>query len=88
MMRKYFAVSRPPRHLPSSLAYSKAQARAEAVKEAMQHTWNGYKSKAWGSDELKPMSGRGHDNWGGPFFGSSRLEDCSNSYTPVLQEWA
>lgn len=31
----------------------------------MQHAWGGYKSKAWGRDELKPISGHGGDPWGG-----------------------
>ena len=39
--------------------------RALAVKAAMQHSWNNYKQRAWGFDELKPQSGRGQNNWGG-----------------------
>lgn len=39
--------------------------RALKVKAAMQHTWNGYETKAWGADELKPRSGRPQNNWGG-----------------------
>ena len=31
----------------------------------MQHCWKNYRSNAWGADELKPVSGRGHNNWGG-----------------------
>ena len=42
-----------------------APKRAEAVKNAMRHCWNGYKQHAWGYDELKPQSGRGQNNWGG-----------------------
>jgi hypothetical protein len=42
-----------------------APKRAEAVKNAMRHCWNGYKQHAWGFDELKPQSGRGQNNWGG-----------------------
>lgn len=38
--------------------------RAAAVKDAMSHAWAGYKARAWGRDELKPISGRGQDNWG------------------------
>ena len=38
---------------------------AKAVVRAMQHAWAGYKSHAWGRDELKPVSGRGNDPWGG-----------------------
>ena len=39
--------------------------RALAVKAAMQHAWAGYKSHAWGGDELKPRSGTRSDNWAG-----------------------
>ncbi len=39
--------------------------RAEAVKAAMAHAWGNYKTRAWGSDELKPQSGRGENNWSG-----------------------
>eukprot|EP00636_Phaeomonas_parva_P000251 CAMPEP_0118864030 /NCGR_PEP_ID=MMETSP1163-20130328/8710_1 /TAXON_ID=124430 /ORGANISM="Phaeomonas parva, Strain CCMP2877" /LENGTH=1054 /DNA_ID=CAMNT_0006798099 /DNA_START=229 /DNA_END=3393 /DNA_ORIENTATION=- len=42
-----------------------AAQRAEKVKEAMQHAWKGYKSNAWGYDELLPVSGRKQNNWGG-----------------------
>ena len=38
---------------------------AQAVVRAMQHAWAGYKSHAWGRDELKPVSGRANDPWGG-----------------------
>ena len=52
---------------PEKLAASDATAagRAAKVRDAMRHAWKGYKDRAWGRDELKPVSGRGHDNWGG-----------------------
>jgi mannosyl-oligosaccharide alpha-1,2-mannosidase len=31
--------------------------KRDMVKEAFTHAWEGYKSKAWGMDELKPVSG-------------------------------
>lgn len=31
----------------------------------MLHAWTGYRTRAWGRDELKPISGTGQDNWGG-----------------------
>ncbi|KAK6509869.1 hypothetical protein TWF481_004597 [Arthrobotrys musiformis] len=41
--------------------------KAEAVKEVMKRTWKFYKEKAWGFDEIKPVSGK-HGNsrngWG------------------------
>ena len=39
--------------------------RREDIKKGMQHAWRGYKKYAWGKDELKPQTRRGHDNWGG-----------------------
>ncbi|KAF3923163.1 hypothetical protein ABW20_dc0108578 [Dactylellina cionopaga] len=46
---------------------AKDEAKAEAVKKVMQRTWRLYKEKAWGFDEVKPVSG-GHGNsrngWG------------------------
>lgn len=39
--------------------------RREAIKAGMKHAWDGYKKYAWGRDELKPLSNRGNDNWGG-----------------------
>ena len=39
--------------------------RKEKIKAGMRHAWNGYKMYAWGSDELKPLSKRGQENWGG-----------------------
>jgi len=31
---------------------------AAAIKAAMVHTWGGYEKKAWGQDELRPVSGK------------------------------
>jgi hypothetical protein len=31
----------------------------------MKHAWKGYKTYAWGRDELKPLSKSGTDPWGG-----------------------
>merc|ERR1719203_1281273 len=35
--------------------------RAEAIRNAMRHAWQGYRKLAWGKDELLPISGRGVD---------------------------
>jgi hypothetical protein len=43
---------------------AKAKSRSEQVKNAMKHSWNGYKQKAWGFDEMMPTSGRGRNRWG------------------------
>ncbi|KAL7470251.1 hypothetical protein ACHAXS_010462 [Conticribra weissflogii] len=42
-----------------------ALARKGRVKMAMEHAWNGYRTFAWGSDELLPLTNVGQDNWGG-----------------------
>jgi mannosyl-oligosaccharide alpha-1,2-mannosidase len=39
----------------------RADVWAEDVRKAMVHTWRGYKTKAWGHDDLKPQSGRPKD---------------------------
>ena len=38
---------------------------ADQIKESMRFIWRNYHEYAWGRDELKPISRRGHDNWGG-----------------------
>ena len=41
--------------------------RAEAIKEAFRHGWNGYKKYAYGFDELRPLTAKGNNNrygWG------------------------
>ena len=42
-----------------------ARTRREHIKDAMKHAWAGYKKYAFGFDELKPLSKRGHNPWGG-----------------------
>lgn len=41
-----------------------ARKRRVHVRNAMKHAWTGYKTYAWGSDELKPQSKQGQNNWG------------------------
>jgi len=48
-----------------SQADNKARSRRLAIRNAMKHAWNGYKSYAWGSDELLPKSQSNQNNWGG-----------------------
>ena len=65
---KELAAGTYPDHVSEALMASSndiSKKRALAVKAAMQHSWNGYKRRAWGFDELKPQSGRGQNNWGG-----------------------
>lgn len=40
-------------------------AKQNVIKEAFLHSWNGYKEKAWGHDEVRPVSGK----WKDPFNG-------------------
>lgn len=43
------------------------RARQEWVKRAFLHAWGGYKSQAWGHDEVKPLTGlssNGFNGWG------------------------
>jgi mannosyl-oligosaccharide alpha-1,2-mannosidase len=41
------------------------QARLDNIRGGMQFVWKNYEKYAWGKDELKPISMRGQDNWGG-----------------------
>ena len=38
--------------------------RAEEVRGAMRHAWDGYRKYAWGMDEIMPKSKRGKDSFG------------------------
>jgi hypothetical protein len=71
-------VPEPPRSAPPSTAPASSRAgiktlkpslpggadvdKMNAVKNAMRHSWMGYKKFAWGQDELRPMSKSGN-NW-------------------------
>ncbi|KMU74098.1 hypothetical protein CISG_04027 [Coccidioides immitis RMSCC 3703] len=39
--------------------------RLDAVKGNFTHAWRGYKTRAWMSDEVKPISGEAHNPFGG-----------------------
>eukprot|EP01129_Flabellula_baltica_P017219 TRINITY_DN947_c0_g1_i2.p1 TRINITY_DN947_c0_g1~~TRINITY_DN947_c0_g1_i2.p1 ORF type:complete len:485 (+),score=85.87 TRINITY_DN947_c0_g1_i2:35-1489(+) len=39
--------------------------KREAVRDAFKFAWDGYSKYAWGKDEIKPVSNRGDNNWGG-----------------------
>lgn len=39
--------------------------KLEIVKEAFTHAWTGYKTFAWGTDELKPVSGKSRNTFNG-----------------------
>ncbi|KIV99826.1 uncharacterized protein PV09_08496 [Verruconis gallopava] len=40
-------------------------AKQDVIKEAFLHAWGGYKAKAWGHDEIKPLSGTFRDPFNG-----------------------
>ena len=42
-----------------------ARSRRVHVLNGMKHIWKNYKEKAFGSDELRPISGSTNQNWGG-----------------------
>ena len=42
-----------------------ARSRRIHVRNAFRHAWEGYRTEAWGYDELLPVSGGKKDNWGG-----------------------
>jgi len=43
----------------------KMDEKREAIRKAFLHAWGGYKRYAWGSDELKPISKKKENGWGG-----------------------
>mmetsp|Transcript_14979 Transcript_14979/g.61016 ORF Transcript_14979/g.61016 Transcript_14979/m.61016 type:complete len:452 (+) Transcript_14979:259-1614(+) len=53
-------------------------ARRAFVREATLHAWRGYAEKAWGTDELKPLSGRGENTLGG--VGATIVDSLSTLY--------
>uniref|UniRef100_A0A7S3Q0Z8 alpha-1,2-Mannosidase n=1 Tax=Chaetoceros debilis TaxID=122233 RepID=A0A7S3Q0Z8_9STRA len=42
-----------------------ARERREHIKNAMKHAWNGYRTEAFGFDEVNPLSGGGNLRWNG-----------------------
>ncbi|KAH8677676.1 glycoside hydrolase family 47 protein [Xylariales sp. PMI_506] len=50
---------------PSEQEAARQKERQLAVKQAFSRCWNSYRSKAWGKDELAPISGSSRDNFGG-----------------------
>ena len=47
------------------LSDERARERREHVKNAMKHAWHGYKTNAFGADEVRPVSGGPKTRWGG-----------------------
>jgi hypothetical protein len=55
-----------------------ARTRRFHVKKAMQHAWKGYETYAFGMDELKPISLKGSNNWGG--MGNTLIDSLDTLY--------
>jgi mannosyl-oligosaccharide alpha-1,2-mannosidase len=51
---------KPPRIQGGQDHNSQAQKRRDTVKGMMQHAWDGYVKYAWGKNEVRPVSLRGH----------------------------
>jgi mannosyl-oligosaccharide alpha-1,2-mannosidase len=60
----YGFVERPVSDEERSESDMKGRTRSKALVQAMRFVWDNYRMFAWGSDELKPISKRGHNNWG------------------------
>ncbi|CAJ2507953.1 Uu.00g091390.m01.CDS01 [Anthostomella pinea] len=54
-----------PRPQEDAAAKEERLARLAAVKESFIHSWEGYKTYAWGHDEIKPITGESKDPFGG-----------------------
>ena len=44
---------------------NQSESRKREIRNAMNHAWAGYRTYAYGKDELLPQSGKGRNNWGG-----------------------
>lgn len=50
--------------LGNNAAGVNATSAADSVREALRHLWRGYHDSAWGSDEVRPISGGPGGKWG------------------------
>ena len=66
---------------PSQLAARSdplTQSRRAAIVEAFVHSWRGYERHAWGYDELRPVSNKPNDAWGG--FAVTMIDALDTAY--------
>ena len=59
---------RPPevwKHQAYAYLREEAALAQRQARSMMRHVWSNYEQRAFGKDELKPVSGRGTDSWGG-----------------------
>lgn len=61
-----------------------ARKRRVHVRNAMRHAWHGYKTYAWGYDELRPQSKRGDNNWGAQ--ATTKIDSLSTLWLMGLKE--
>uniref|UniRef100_A0A7S4K3S5 alpha-1,2-Mannosidase n=1 Tax=Odontella aurita TaxID=265563 RepID=A0A7S4K3S5_9STRA len=61
-----------------------ARSRREHIKSAMKHAWNGYRTYAFGKDELMPHSKKGRDAWGG--MGTTLVDSLDTLWLMGLKE--
>ena len=60
--------------------------RRDAVRDAFRHAWRSYRAYAWGHDELRPVSNRTNDSWGG--FGITVVDALDTLWIMGLRaEW-
>ncbi|KAG2215703.1 hypothetical protein INT46_003915 [Mucor plumbeus] len=70
---------------PEPLAYTRLrERRKEAIKKSFLHGWKGYKTYAFGHDELKPLSNKPKDPFGG--WGATMIDALSTLAVMELPE--
>lgn len=60
------------------------QHRLSEIKEAFQHTWSGYRRRAWMSDEVSPLSGLSNNDFGG--MGATLVDSLDTLWIMGLQD--
>ena len=73
--------------VPLTAAIPRPNDIAKAVRDEFVHAWNGYKSFAWGWDEVRPISGKGSNFFvSGHSFGLSIIEAMDTLYVMELDD--
>ncbi|EPS41652.1 hypothetical protein H072_4428 [Dactylellina haptotyla CBS 200.50] len=63
---------------------AKDEVKAEAIKKVMRRTWKLYKERAWGFDEVKPISGGHHNSRNG--WGSTIIDSMTTAVVMGLSD--
>lgn len=61
------------------------ESKRDAIRNAFKHAWNGYRSKAWGHDDLKPISGTSSD-WVPGGIGMTVIDGITTAWIMGLEE--